>query len=90
MVNSKLFPSIVKAPILEMKTLPEHLKYAYLGEKETLPVIISNMLSEKEELELIEILKEYKSETGWTIVDIKGLILSLCMHKILMEKDYKP
>ncbi|XP_023758859.1 uncharacterized protein LOC111907324 [Lactuca sativa] len=45
--NSKLFPSVVQAPILELKTLPEHLKYAYLGEEEALPVIISNKLLEK-------------------------------------------
>ncbi|XP_023762279.1 uncharacterized protein LOC111910677 [Lactuca sativa] len=30
--NSKLFPSIVQAPIVELKTAPEHLKFAYLGE----------------------------------------------------------
>nr|KAJ0187815.1 hypothetical protein LSAT_V11C900503500 [Lactuca sativa] len=47
--NSNLFPYVVQAPILELKTLPKHLNYAYLGEKETLPVIISNKLSEKEE-----------------------------------------
>ena len=62
--NSNIFPSVVQAPILELKTLPEHLKYTYIGEKETLPVIISNKLSEKEELELIRTLKEYKSEMG--------------------------
>ncbi|XP_052622464.1 uncharacterized protein LOC128127806 [Lactuca sativa] len=88
--NSKLFPSVVKAPILELKTLPEHQKYAYLEKKETLPVIISNKLSEKEELELIRILKEYKSAIRWTIADITGLSLSLYMHKILIEEDYKP
>ncbi|KAL7603326.1 hypothetical protein Lser_V15G16833 [Lactuca serriola] len=88
--NSKLFPSVVQATILELKTLPEHLKYAYLGEKETLPVIISNKLLEKEELELIRILKEYKTTIRWTIADIKGLNPSLFMHKILMEDDYKP
>ncbi|KAL7587997.1 hypothetical protein Lser_V15G36806 [Lactuca serriola] len=79
----------LQAPIFELKTLPAHLKYAYLGEKETLPVIISNKLSEKEEFELIRILKEYKSAIGWNIADIKGLSPSLCMHKILMEEDYK-
>nr|KAJ0221910.1 hypothetical protein LSAT_V11C200050920 [Lactuca sativa] len=88
--NSKLFPFVVQAPILELKTLPEHLKYSYLGEKETLPVIISNKLSEKEELELIGTLKEYKSAIGWAIADSKGLSPSLCMHKIVMEEDYKP
>jgi len=27
---------------------------------------------------------------GWTIADIKGISLSVCMHKILMEESYKP
>nr|KAJ0209218.1 hypothetical protein LSAT_V11C400187360 [Lactuca sativa] len=53
-------------------------------------VIISNKLSEKEEFELIRIVKEYKTAIGWTIADIKGLSPSLCMHKILTEEDYKP
>ncbi|XP_021980023.1 uncharacterized protein LOC110876155 [Helianthus annuus] len=43
--NQKLLPSIVQAPELELKTLPDHLKYVYLGEKDTLPVIISNKLT---------------------------------------------
>ncbi|KAL7582259.1 hypothetical protein Lser_V15G44724 [Lactuca serriola] len=71
--NEKLVPSIVQAPELELKTLSEHLKYAYLGDKETLPVIISTKLSTKEEEELVTTLKEYKEAIGWTIVDIKGL-----------------
>ncbi|XP_076916517.1 uncharacterized protein LOC143576272 [Bidens hawaiensis] len=33
--NQKLLPSIMQAPELELKTLPEHLRYAYLGEKKT-------------------------------------------------------
>ena len=88
--NQKLLPSILQAPILELKTLPEHLKYAYLGENETLPVIISNKLSKEEEEELVTTLKQYKEAIGWTIADIKGLSPSLCTHKILMEDDYKP
>ncbi|XP_071906011.1 uncharacterized protein [Coffea arabica] len=35
----KLLPSIVQAPELEFKPLPKHLKYAFLGDKETLPAI---------------------------------------------------
>lgn len=45
--NSKPFPFVVQAPILELKTAPEHLKYAFLGEEETLLVIISNKLSKR-------------------------------------------
>ncbi|XP_076947180.1 uncharacterized protein LOC143619035 [Bidens hawaiensis] len=88
--EQKLLPSIVQPPDLELKTLPSHLKYAYLGDNNTLPVIIFNKLSKNQEDELINMLKKYKEAIGWTIADIKGLSPSLCMHKILMEDDYKP
>ncbi|XP_027182318.1 uncharacterized protein LOC113780741 [Coffea eugenioides] len=35
-----------EAPVLELKPLLKHLKYAYLGDNETLPMIISAALSE--------------------------------------------
>ncbi|XP_073113079.1 uncharacterized protein [Elaeis guineensis] len=49
MVKSSPKPSIKEAPILELKPLPEHLKYAYLEPKETLPVIIASDLDPKQE-----------------------------------------
>ncbi|XP_023738019.1 uncharacterized protein LOC111886010 [Lactuca sativa] len=88
--NTKLLLSVVQAPKLELKNLPDHLKYAYLGEEKTLSVIISNKLSITEEDDLVTLLKKYKKAIGWTIADIKGLSPSLCMHKILMEGDFKP
>ena len=42
---SKLLSSVVQALVLEPKSLPIHLKCAYLGEDETLSVIISNTLT---------------------------------------------
>ncbi|XP_071918751.1 uncharacterized protein [Coffea arabica] len=47
--HKRLLPSVVQAPVLELKPLPKHLKYAYLGEGETLPVIISAGLSKVQE-----------------------------------------
>ncbi|KAL7583021.1 uncharacterized protein LOC111895517 [Lactuca sativa] len=88
--NLKLLPSIVQPLNLELKALSDHLKYTYLGEEETLPVIISTKIAREEEKELIGILNKYKEAIGWTIADIKGLSPSLCMHKILMEEDFKP
>ena len=44
-LSSPLKPSIEVPPILELKPLPPHLKYAYLGNSTTLPVIISSHLS---------------------------------------------
>ncbi|CAN6562528.1 unnamed protein product [Malus baccata var. baccata] len=40
--TNKLLPSVVQPPTLELKLLPSHLKYVFLGEEETLPVIISS------------------------------------------------
>ncbi|XP_023752641.2 uncharacterized protein LOC111901006 [Lactuca sativa] len=46
--HTKLPPSLVQPPKFELKVLPQHLKYAYLGKNETLPVIISTHLIEFE------------------------------------------
>jgi hypothetical protein len=88
--QAKLKPSLEEAPNLELKPLPEHLRYAFLGESSTLPVIIASNLSGNEEEKLLRILKEFKSAIGWTIADIKGISPSYCMHKILLEEGHKP
>ncbi|XP_074278098.1 uncharacterized protein LOC141601701 [Silene latifolia] len=64
--KKKPIPSIVKAPIVEMKPLPSHLKYAFLGDEKTLPVIISSKLSSEQEEALIRVLKQHKEAIGWT------------------------
>ena len=59
-------------PSLELKALPEHLKYAYLGGRETLPVIIASHLTDQQEDSLMSILKRHRKAIGWTMKDIKG------------------
>ena len=86
----KLFLSVAQAPKLKLKLLLDHLKYVFLGEGETLPVIISTKFSILEEEKLIWVLREYKEAIGWTMANIKGLSPSTCMHRILLEKDCKP
>ncbi|XP_071926075.1 uncharacterized protein [Coffea arabica] len=88
--QTKLLPSVVQAPELELKFLPKHLKYAFLGDRETLPVIISAHLSPSQEDKLVRILMEHKEAIGWSIADIKGISSSLCMHRIRLEGDAKP
>lgn len=88
--ENKMLPSIVQAPELELKVLPEHLKYAYLGESETLPVIISATLEAKQEHKLVEVLKKHKTAIGWTLADIKGINPAHCVHRILLEDGAKP
>nr|XP_012461583.1 unnamed protein product [Gossypium raimondii] len=81
---------ILSVPELELKPLPEHLKYAFLGKGNTLPVIISNRLSTHEEESLVHILKSHKEAVGWTIADLKGISPLTCTHRIYLEKDMKP
>ena len=87
---SRLTPSIEKPPIVEEKQLPNHLRYSYLGEEYTLPVIISSSLSNMEEEKLLHILKEHKEEITWSLSDTKGIRPSMCMHRILLGEDSKP
>ena len=52
--------SIEEPPTLELKVLPSHLKYVYLGDCSTLPMIISAELKKDQEEQLIAILKKFK------------------------------
>ncbi|KAM2824742.1 hypothetical protein COP1_034615 [Malus domestica] len=88
--TNKLLPSIIQAPVLELKPLPSHLKYIFLGENETLPAIISSFLTAQEEEKLVRVLKEFKSALGWTLADIKGISPTTCMHHIFLEEGAKP
>ncbi|XP_050105894.1 uncharacterized protein LOC126585489 [Malus sylvestris] len=74
--NEKTLPSVIQAPKLELKPIPEHLKYAFLGEDETLPVIISSQLTAEEGEKLIRVLKDHKTAIAWSIADIKVEIQS--------------
>ncbi|XP_071917147.1 uncharacterized protein [Coffea arabica] len=88
--HQRLLPSVVQAPALELKPLPKHLKYMYLGEGETLPVIISATLSKVQEDKLIRVLREHKQAIGWTIADIKGISPAVCTHRIRLEEGARP
>ncbi|CAN6707288.1 unnamed protein product [Malus baccata var. baccata] len=88
--TNKLLPSVIQPPSLELKPLPSHLKYVFLREQETLPVIISSSLIAQEEDKLLRVLREYKTAIGWTLADIKGISPTTCMHRILLEEGAKP
>ncbi|XP_026379646.1 uncharacterized protein LOC113274484 [Papaver somniferum] len=49
----KPLPSSVKAPTLELKPLPDILKYVFLGNENTLPVIIASDLEPDQESRLV-------------------------------------
>nr|GFA83036.1 hypothetical protein [Tanacetum cinerariifolium] len=39
---------------------------------------------------LLQVLEKRKGAIAWKISEIKGISLSYCTHKFLMEDDYKP
>ncbi|KAJ9547549.1 hypothetical protein OSB04_020092 [Centaurea solstitialis] len=80
-------PSIVKAPELDLKPLPSHLKYAYLMEEDKLPVVISPNLSCEQEEKLIKLLQNHMKAIEWTITNIRGISPTLCQHKIILEEN---
>jgi len=86
----KMLPSCISLPKLGLKPLPENLRYAYLGDDETLLVIISNALTSEQDVKLIRVLREHSKALGWTLADLKGLSPTLCSQKITLELDAKP
>nr|GEW86107.1 reverse transcriptase domain-containing protein [Tanacetum cinerariifolium] len=79
-----------KLPEVELKELPPHLEYAFLGDNGEWPVIIAKDLSSKEKTDLINVLKTRKKAIAWKLTDIKGIDPEFCSHKILLEEEHSP
>ena len=71
-------PSVEQPPNMEQKPLPSHLRYAYLGNASTLPVIILASQTAVEEEKLLRV-----------FID-QGIHPSMCMHRILLEDGHRP
>nr|GFA69610.1 hypothetical protein [Tanacetum cinerariifolium] len=77
-------------PEVELKELPPHLEYAFLGDNEKWPVIIAKDLNVNEKTALINVLKSRKKAITWKLTDIRGIDPEFCSHKILLEEDFSP
>ena len=62
---------------LELKPSLESLKYSFLGPNESSPVIIISNLDWDQEEKLIDLFKENKDASGWTLGNIKGISPSI-------------
>ena len=82
-------PPTEKAKV-DLKILPEHLKYVFLENNEARPVVISNSLTHEEESRLVKVLKKHRATIKWHKSDLKGISPSYYMQKINMEAEYKP
>ena len=74
---------------LILKELPKHLKYAFLREEKSKPLIIASDLNLEKEKEVVETLRKYKEAITLSMEDLKGISPSIFMHKILMEENAK-
>jgi hypothetical protein len=54
--HKKLLPSILQAPELDLKRLLDNLKYVFIGDNNTLPVIITKGLTSAQEKKLVKLL----------------------------------
>jgi len=81
--------SIIEPPKLELKPLPDRLRYVCLSDSKTLHVIISYHLDKDQEGKLLDVLSEYKEALGWTIADIKVISSSMVMYQIHPKENAK-
>nr|GEZ78287.1 reverse transcriptase domain-containing protein [Tanacetum cinerariifolium] len=77
-------------PKVELKELPPHLEYAFLGNNGKWPVIITKDLRSNEKTDLINVLKTRKKAIAWMLTDIKGIDPEFCSYKILLEEEHSP
>ena len=57
-------PSSEPSSFLELKALPVHLKYVYLGKQKTFPDIIASHLNDGQEEDLKAILRKHREVIG--------------------------
>ncbi|XP_070022241.1 uncharacterized protein [Nicotiana sylvestris] len=83
-------PSIEEPSVLELKPLPPHLRYEYLGPNFTLPIILSSCLTNVQVDATLAVLQKCERAIRWTLVDIQCISPAFCMHKIILEEDARP
>ena len=75
---------------MELKSLPPHLKYAYLEDHQKLPVIIARELTSQQEEQLLSVLRKHKMAIGWSLADVVGINPQVCEHRIFLEEGARP
>jgi hypothetical protein len=80
----------LQPPLPELKLLPPSLKYAFLHNNRSTPVVISDKLTESETRRHVAVLEKYRSVIGYSLQDLKGFSPNLCTHHIPMEMDHMP
>nr|AAL58164.1 putative polyprotein [Oryza sativa Japonica Group]AAP53345.1 retrotransposon protein, putative, unclassified [Oryza sativa Japonica Group] len=75
---------------LELKPLPEGLRYAFLHNDKEAPVIISDKLSKDETQRLLFVLEKHRAVLGYSLQDLRGINPALCIHRIPIDPESTP
>ena len=75
---------------IELKPLPSNLKYVFLDEEKTCPVIVSSSLDDNQIFKLLTVLRAHRKAIGYSIDDLTGISPDFCMHRIHLDDDHKP
>ncbi|XP_058761198.1 uncharacterized protein LOC131634545 [Vicia villosa] len=78
-----------KKRAVELKTLPNDLRYEFLDEELKRPVIVNADIERTETKKLLNVLRKYPTALCYNISDLKGISTSICMHRIFLEEDCK-
>ena len=90
-LREEYFEKVLCEPLnYERKPLPKHLKYSFLGEGETMSVVISSDLAPPQEEALLQLLRKQKQAPGWSISDLRGISPLIYTHRIFLEENAKP
>ena len=52
-------------------------------------MIINSNLTAEQEIDLLEVIRRNKKAIGWTLSNLVGISLDLCMHHIRLEEGAK-
>ena len=77
-------------PPIELKVLPDGLRYAFLNGDTQTPIIISSHLSDEETAKLLAVLEKHRSVFGYSLEDLKGINPTLCTHHIPIDSTCTP
>jgi hypothetical protein len=77
-------------PPIELKPLPDRLRYVLLHMDTESPVIISDKLTDEESRRLITILEKHRAVFGYSFQDLKGISPSLYTHHTPVDSEIPP
>ena len=78
------------APKMELKPLPPHLMYEFLGPNRTFLITDSTKLNDARIEKVLCVFQKHRGVISYSIDDIKGISSSFCMHLIFINNEHRP